>query len=57
MREKRAKRLGTLVALAAVLGLLLAACGATPEPEIIEKEVVVTKEVEKTVEVVVTQEV
>src|SRR5688500_842244 len=34
-------------------GVLLAACGgaATPAPEIIEKEVVVTKEVEKIVEV------
>lgn len=39
----------------AILAVLLAACGATPEPQIIEKEVIVTKEVEK--EVIVTQEV
>jgi peptide/nickel transport system substrate-binding protein len=57
MQGKRRNRLITLVALVAMLGLSLAACGPTPEPQIIEKEVVVTKEVEKTVEVVVTQEV
>jgi peptide/nickel transport system substrate-binding protein len=47
------------LAITVVLSLLLAACAPTPEPEVIEKEVVVTKEVEKVVEkeVVVTQEV
>lgn len=53
MRGKRMNRLMALLAITAVLALLLAACGPTPEPQVIEKEVVVTKEVE----VVVTQEV
>jgi arabinogalactan oligomer/maltooligosaccharide transport system substrate-binding protein len=44
-----------LVALLALLSLLITACGATPEPQVIKETVVVTQEVEK--EVVVTQEV
>ena len=39
----------------AALALMLAACGAAAEPQVIEKEVVVTQVVEKEVEVVVTQ--
>lgn len=59
MRSRKMHRLIALLAITAALGLFLAACGPTPEPEVIEKEVVVTKEVEKIVEkeVVVTQEV
>ncbi len=54
------KNLTTLIALVMVASMLLSACGPTPEPQIIEKTVVVTqeviKEVEKEVEVVVTPE-
>jgi peptide/nickel transport system substrate-binding protein len=51
MHRKRLMALG----LVAVLALLLSSCGPTPEPQVIEKEVIVTQEVEK--EVVVTKEV
>ncbi|MGD2205219.1 MAG: ABC transporter substrate-binding protein, partial [Anaerolineae bacterium] len=44
----------SLVVILTIVSLLVA-CGPTPEPQIIEKEIVVTQEVEK--EVVVTQEV
>lgn len=45
------KNLTTLLALVMVASMLLSACGPTPEPEVIEKTVVVTQEVIKTVEV------
>jgi arabinogalactan oligomer/maltooligosaccharide transport system substrate-binding protein len=51
------KRWFMLVALVAVASLLITACGATPEPQVVKETVVVTQEVEKEVEVVVTQEV
>jgi peptide/nickel transport system substrate-binding protein len=54
------RTLGLLFSLGLILSLLLAACGATPEPETIIQTVVVEKEgqtVVETVEVVVTQEV
>ncbi len=44
----------SLIALVTVVSLVLAACGATPAPEIVKETVVVTKEVEKVV--VATQE-
>ena len=47
------KRVALAVTVILVVSLVLTACGATPEPEVIEK--VVTKEVE--VEKIVTQEV
>lgn len=49
------KRWFALVAVLAVVSLLVTACGATPEPQVVRETVVVTQEVEK--EVVVTQEV
>jgi len=59
------RRILTLVALVAVLSLVLAGCGATPEPQVIvetvvvetEKEVVVTQEVEVEKTVIETVEV
>jgi len=50
------KKLWTMVALLVVIALL-AGCGATPEPEVVEVEKIVTQvvEVEKEVEKVVTQ--
>lgn len=45
------KNLMTLLALVMVASMLLSACGPTPEPQVIEKTVVVTQEVVKTVEV------
>jgi simple sugar transport system substrate-binding protein len=49
------KKLMSLLSVLAVLALIVSACGPTPEPQIIKETVVVTEEVEK--EVVVTQEV
>jgi len=53
------KRLALLLAPLFITGLLLTACAAQPTPQVVERTVVVTKEVEKVVEktVVVTQEV
>jgi putative spermidine/putrescine transport system substrate-binding protein len=59
------KKVLTLLGLCTVLAMVLSACGPTPEPEIVEVEKVVTKEVEVTVketvqvevEKIVTQEV
>jgi iron(III) transport system substrate-binding protein len=50
------KRILTSVALVTILSLVLAACGATPEPQIVRETVVVTQEVEKEVMVEVTPE-
>jgi iron(III) transport system substrate-binding protein len=50
------KKTLTLVVLVTVLSLVLAACGATPEPQIVKETVVVTQEVEKEVMVEVTPE-
>ena len=56
-------RRGFLVIGLLIAALFLAACGSTTEPEVVKEvvketvEVVVTQEVEKEVEVVVTQEV
>jgi putative spermidine/putrescine transport system substrate-binding protein len=49
------KRIMILLSLLVLASLVAAQCGPTPTPEVVEKEVVVTKEVEK--EVVVTKEV
>ena len=43
------KRLGLLLTLMIVVSLLLAACGATPEPQVVEVEKIVTQIVEQTV--------
>jgi peptide/nickel transport system substrate-binding protein len=58
MRSRRT--LGLLFSVGLILSLVLAGCGATPEPETIIETVIVEKEGEtvvETVEVVVTQEV
>jgi multiple sugar transport system substrate-binding protein len=49
-------KLWMLAALCVVVAML-AGCGATPAPQVVKETVVVTKEVEKQVEVVVTKEV
>lgn len=45
------KRLWIVIGLVTLISMVLAACGTTPTPEVIEKTVVVTQEVVKTVEV------
>jgi peptide/nickel transport system substrate-binding protein len=49
------RKLWTVVAALVVISLLATACGAAPEPEVVEVEKVVTQVVEKEVEKIVTE--
>ena len=51
------KRFGLIISILVIASMVLAACGAAPEPEVVEVEKIVTEvvEVEKEVEKVVTQ--